>query len=49
MAEAFTNHYGKTKLIAQSAGIKLANQVNPVVVEVMKEKNIDLKTKKQES
>jgi arsenate reductase (thioredoxin) len=42
MAEAFANHYGKGKLVATSAGIKLAAHVNPVVVEVMKEKDIDI-------
>jgi arsenate reductase (thioredoxin) len=42
MAEAFANHYGKGKLVAASAGIKLAVQVNPVVVEAMKEKGIDI-------
>lgn len=42
MAEAFANHYGKGKLIAQSAGVKLADKVNPVVVEAMKEKGIDI-------
>jgi len=42
MAEAFTNHYGKGKLAASSAGIKLADKVNPVVVEAMKEKGIDI-------
>jgi protein-tyrosine-phosphatase len=42
MAEAFTNHYGKGKFAASSAGIKLAEKVNPVVVEAMKEKGIDI-------
>jgi len=42
MAEAFTNYLGKDKLVAASAGIKLAAQVNPVVVEVMREKGIDI-------
>jgi arsenate reductase (thioredoxin) len=42
MAEAFANHYGKEKLVASSAGIRLAAQVNPVVVEVMREKGIDI-------
>lgn len=46
MAEAFANHYGKGKLIAQSAGVKLADRVNPVVVEVMKEKGIDISNNK---
>jgi arsenate reductase (thioredoxin) len=46
MAEAFVNKYGQEKLTAQSAGIKLAPQVNPVVVEAMKEKGIDISMNK---
>jgi len=46
MAEAFANHYGKGKLIASSAGVMLADRVNPVVVEVMKEKGIDISMNK---
>jgi len=46
MAEAFANHYGKGKLIVSSAGNKPADKVNPVVVEAMKEKGIDISTKK---
>jgi len=46
MAEAFANHYGKGKLLASSAGIMLADRVNPVVVEAMKEKGIDISTNK---
>ena len=42
MAEAFANHYGKDKIIASSAGINLAGKVNPTVVEVMKEKGLDI-------
>ncbi len=42
MAEAFANYYGKGKLTAQSAGIKLADRVNPLAVAVMKEKGIDI-------
>jgi len=42
MAEAFANHYGKGKPAASSAGVMLADKVNPVVVEVMKEKGIDI-------
>ncbi len=42
MAEAFANHYGKGEVEASSAGIMLADKVNPVVVEVMKEKGIDI-------
>lgn len=46
MAEAFTNRYGKGKLTASSAGVMLADRVNPVVVEVMKEKGIDISMNK---
>jgi len=46
VAEAFANHYGKGKLVASSAGVMLADKVNPVVVEVMKEKGIDISMNK---
>jgi len=46
MAEAFANHYGKGKLVASSAGVMLADKVNPTVVEAMKEKGIDISMKK---
>ena len=46
MAEAFANHYGKKKMVASSAGLMLADRVNPVVVEVMKEKGIDISMNK---
>ena len=46
MAEAFANHYGKRRLVASSAGLMLADKVNPVVVEVMKEKGIDISMNK---
>jgi len=46
MAEAFANHYGKGKVIASSAGVMLADKINPVVVEVMKEKGIDMSANK---
>ncbi|MFZ1039473.1 MAG: arsenate reductase ArsC [Candidatus Bathyarchaeia archaeon] len=42
MAEAFAKHYGKDRIIAMSAGTMPAEEVNPVVVEVMREKGIDL-------
>jgi arsenate reductase len=42
MAEAFTNHYGSGKLLASSAGNRPAEKVNPVVVEAMKERGIDI-------
>ena len=46
MAEAFANKYGKEKFIMVSAGNKPAETVNPVVVEVMKEKGIDISANK---
>jgi arsenate reductase (thioredoxin) len=46
MAEAFANHYGKGKLVISSAGNKPADKVNPVVVQALKEKSIDISTNK---
>ena len=42
MAEAFAKKYGENKFTVSSAGNKPAEKVNPTVVEVMKEKDIDL-------
>jgi arsenate reductase (thioredoxin) len=42
MAEAFANKYGEEKVVVSSAGNKPADKVNPVVVEVMKEKGFDI-------
>jgi len=46
MAEAFANKYGKDKFIVSSAGNKPADEVNPLVVEAMKEKSIDISMNK---
>ena len=46
MAEAFANLLGKGKLVASSAGVMVADRVNPLVVEVMKEKGIDISMNK---
>jgi arsenate reductase (thioredoxin) len=46
IAEAFAEKYGNEVFIASSAGNKPADKVNPVVVEAMKEKGIDISTKK---
>ena len=46
MAEAFASRYGKGRIVASSAGNKPADQVNPVVVQVMKEKGIDISNNK---
>jgi protein-tyrosine-phosphatase len=46
MAEAFAHQYGKDKLSVSSAGNKPAEKVNPVVVEALKEKGIDISMNK---
>jgi arsenate reductase (thioredoxin) len=46
MAEAFASKYGKDKFVILSAGNKPAEIVNPMVVEVMKEKGIDMSANK---
>jgi arsenate reductase len=46
MAEAFANYHGKGKLIASSAGVALVDRINPLVVEVMREKGIDISMNK---
>jgi protein-tyrosine-phosphatase len=46
MAEAFANKYGEGKVIASSAGVRLAEKVNAIVVKVMKEKGIDISSNK---
>lgn len=42
MAAAFLSHLSNGAVDVRSAGTQPADQVNPVVVEVMKEKGIDL-------
>lgn len=42
MAEAFANKLGRGKIEASSAGTMPADRVNPIVVEVMREKGYDL-------
>jgi protein-tyrosine-phosphatase len=46
MAEAFAKTYGKGKVEAKSAGTMPAREVNLVVVQVMREKGIDLSANK---
>ena len=46
MAEAFAKKYGQDKFTVSSAGNKPADKVNPVVVEVMKEKGFDISMNK---
>lgn len=48
MAEAFLNHFSKGKLGAESAGLE-PGQLNPLVVEVMKEEDIDISDKTTQS
>lgn len=45
MAEAFLNHLAGDKFVAESAGLEPL-EINPFVVEVMAEREIDLKEKK---
>jgi protein-tyrosine-phosphatase len=46
MAEAFAKHYGKGKIEAASAGTMPSTEVNPVVVQAMREKGIDISKNK---
>lgn len=46
MAEAFAKRYGGSKVEAMSAGTMPSSEVNPVVVQVMKEKGIDVSKNK---
>ncbi|MEM3464054.1 MAG: arsenate reductase ArsC [Candidatus Bathyarchaeia archaeon] len=46
MAEAFAKHYGKDKIEASSAGTMPSEGVNPIVVQVMREKEIDISKNK---
>ena len=46
MAEGFANKYGNENFFVLSAGNKPADKVNPIVVEAMKEKGIDISMNK---
>jgi protein-tyrosine-phosphatase len=46
MAEAFFSRMAKGKAVATSAGTEPAQQVNPVVVEAMREVGIDISRRK---
>jgi len=46
MAEAFAKAYGTGRIEVASAGTMPANEVNPAVVEVMRERGIDLSANK---
>ena len=42
MAEAFAKHYGNSKVEAISAGTMPSSEINPIVIQVMREKGIDI-------
>ncbi|MGA2468790.1 MAG: arsenate reductase ArsC, partial [Thermodesulfobacteriota bacterium] len=46
MAEGFAEILGRRKLEVYSAGSHPSSQIDPLVIEVMKEKGIDLSTKR---
>jgi arsenate reductase len=46
MAEGFANAFGQERLDVYSAGSSPSSQIDPLVVEVMKEKGIDLSGKR---
>jgi protein-tyrosine-phosphatase len=46
MAEAFAKAYGEGKVLAASAGTLPAKEVNPVAIQVMQEKGIDMSASK---
>ena len=46
MAEAFAKQYGKGKIEATSASTMPSNEVNPVVIQAMREKGIDISKNK---
>ncbi len=46
MAEVFAKKYSEGKFVVLSAGNKPAEKVNPIVVEAMKEKGIDISANK---
>jgi protein-tyrosine-phosphatase len=46
MAEGFAKHYGNSKIEAISAGTMPSNEVNPLVIQAMQEKGIDISKNK---
>ena len=46
MAQGFAEAFGKGKLEAYSAGSRPSSQIDPVIIEVMREKGIDLSGKR---
>jgi len=49
MAEGFTEAFGKGKIEVYSAGSHPSSSIDPMVIEVMKEKGIDLSGKRPKS
>lgn len=49
MAEGFANAFGQGQLEAYSAGSSPSSKIDPLVIEVMKEKGIDLSGKRPKS
>jgi arsenate reductase len=49
IAEAYLQKFGGDKFHVESAGFEPAEQVNPLVVEVMQEEGLDLSRKKPQS
>ncbi len=49
MAQGFAEVFGKEKLEVYSAGSRPSSQIDPLIIEVMKEKGIDLASKKPKS
>jgi arsenate reductase len=45
MAQGFAERFGKGKLEIYSAGSRPSSQIDPLVIEVMKEKGIDLSSR----
>lgn len=49
MAQGFAEAFGQGKVEVYSAGSRPASQIDPLVIEVMKEKGIDLSSKRPKS
>jgi arsenate reductase (thioredoxin) len=49
MAQGFAEAFGKGKLEVYSAGSRPSQQIDPLVIKVMKEKGIDLSTRQPKS
>ena len=49
MAEGFANAFGQGEIEVYSAGSSPSSQIDPLVIEVMKEKGIDLSSKRPKS